>query len=319
MRWHCCVAVSDAVGIGHLVRCLSLEGQVPFEAPHYWIWTNWTAAQLGHFVDEMNFTQLAEDAQQLPEIPKITGVLIDMPSPPDALLAQLTDVRRRVLLGCSDARLGWADVAINVAEGRSLFPQIRRDPENGTLIYEGAGFAPLRPEFLRGRLSSYDPEGPILVVMGGTDAARLTLPIVQVLISTSVRGGRRVIAICSDRHLDRPALLKLEGEAFQLLAPTPQIAPLLEMASVAVLAPGNLLFEALALQTPAIAVAQNNRQRSGFQSYPWLIADFAPQALNAMLSLLLTKAGIGEWRAYAVSAQSGKTINYLLDWFKKNA
>jgi hypothetical protein len=289
---------------------------LPVDVLHYWIWSDWSIDRLSYYFADMDFSVLPPDAPDLPEVPSITGVLVDMPSPPHTLLDQLDSINHRVLLGCSNGNMSWADLVVNVAEGGSLLSEAS-DERVKPKVFEGAGFALLRPQFLLGRQQPYNQNGPWLVMMGGTDSARLTCPVVKALLKAKFRSGRQILAVCSGHHPDFDELLSLECSDFRLLTPNQKVNVLLEEASSVVLAPGNLLFESLALQTPALAVAQNDRQRIDFQTYPWLLTHFDEQEfltrMEKLLSLELTP-----WQQYAHDAQSGQYLHLLNDWFREH-
>lgn len=312
MLWHACVATSDRFGLGHLVRVQALFHAAGIPLGHLWVWTDWSPERLGQLVQDVPFSAVALNIETWPGRSMPDALVVDMPDPPISLLYQTCQIKRKLLLGCSDSRQIWADLTVNVAEGSALDGL---EPSPHERLWQGARFAVLRPEFLKGRQRHYDPNGPILVVIGGTDSAHLSLPVARVLLQSSVFAGRAIEVVACSHHPNYSAIeiFSLNNDRLRMHAPTSEIAKLLETASAAVIAPGNLLFECLALRTPALAVVQNHRQLRDFIAYPWLMKAEDLKLLPSKLSRLMCQ-DLESWLAYADRAHVGQSVTRLIEW-----
>ena len=306
------MAVSDEIGLGHVIRVQALFDAAELPLRHLWIWTDWSIDRVGALVEGRSVSTVELDAQSWPGGALPRSLVIDMPEPPRRLLEQTRGVPRKLLLGCSDDRRAWADLTVNVAEGGDL---VQPEPAVGQRLWQGARFAQLRPVFLRGRCCPHDLQGPFLVAFGGTDAARLSLPVVTALLGAAEYAQHAVEAVIVPHHPDHDALQALaqSNSRFRLHHPSAQIAEWLQRATAAVVAPGNLLFECLALQTPALALAQNSRQSRDFAAYPWLMANVGVEELVPALAQLIGHER-DAWFAYARQAAAGQSLHRLIDW-----
>lgn len=312
MMWHACIAVSNSIGIGHAVRVLALFQRSGIDLKRLWVWTDWSDQSIKHLLGEQEISIVPLFHKSWPGVELPEAIAIDMPDPPLGLLDQTSSVQRKLLLGCSDYRQAWADLTVNVAEGGRLdLPE----PPLSCRLWEGARFAMLRAEFLEGRNFPYDREGPILVVIGGTDSAGISLPLVETLLRAHDCRNRRLQVVIKAEHRDRGrlSLLAEEHGRIEIIEPSNAIARLIQCASVVIAAPGNLLFECLALRAPVLVVSQNERQRRDFRRYPWLYLPHEIEKLPAAITRLLSNE-FEEWYSYAERAAVGQSFPKLLEW-----
>jgi hypothetical protein len=312
MRWQACVALSDAIGIGHLVRVRALKAQLDLPLQRVLVWTDWSLERLQGLAPDLPLQPVALDCPQWPGGLLPDGLVMDMPDPPLRLLADTQHVPRKLLLGCRDARTHWADLTVNVAEGDDL---IQTEPEWHTPIWRGARFAMLRSRFLSGRKRRYTASGPILVAIGGTDAARLTLPLVKILLEAASVAAHTIDVVCAVSHpdADRLAQLAATSSRLRILAPSEAIADRMETSGAAVVAPGNLLFECLALEVPAVAIAQHARQADDFRTYPWLVTSGDIGQVPSLLQRVMQESRTA-WVEYAHAAAVGQSLPMLKRW-----
>ncbi|MBX9857447.1 MAG: hypothetical protein K2Y26_18100 [Gemmatimonadaceae bacterium] len=312
MRWLACVALSDAIGIGHLVRVRALAAQLDLRLDRVLVWTDWSRERLLRVAPDLPLECVDLGNLEWPGGPMPDGMVMDMPDPPFSLLAATQHVPRKLLLGCRDARTHWADLTVNVAEGDDL---VQAEPAWPDPIWRGARFAMLRARFLSGRKRPYKPSGAILVAIGGTDAARLTLPLVEMLLELASLATHAIDVVCAASHPDADGLAHLAATSsrVRILAPAEAIADWMERSGAAVVAPGNLLFECMALEVPAVAIAQHARQADDFRAYPWLVTGGDIGRVPGMLHDLLQESRTA-WTQYARAAAVGQSLPMLKRW-----
>lgn len=312
MNWHACVAVSDTIGLGHIVRVQALLKAAEVALQHIWVWTDWSSKDLYPLIRSFPFSAVPINFDGWPGDICPDAIVVDMPDPPRSLLDQTRNIKRKLLLGCSDNRQQWADLTVNVAEGAALD---QPEPLSHGRLWQGARFAALRPEFLHGRHSEHDLFGPILIIIGGTDAAGLSLSVVRVLLDARSYTTQTIELVLAANHPDWAAidsLCQIEPR-LSVIDRDCRLAERMQRASAAIIAPGNLLFECLALHTPAIAITQNERQAKDFQSYPWLLQPECIDLLPSMLHRLLREE-LPDWVAYATRSQTGQSLSRLISW-----
>lgn len=314
MRWHICLAVSDTIGLGHLVRVQALLRSAELHVQDLWIWTDWPKERLLPLIPSRHhaFKSVSIDQKKWPGNASPEAILIDMPDPPHQLLEQTQSAQRKLLLGCSDYRQHWADLTVNVAEGDELdLPE----PSINERCWKGARFALLREEFIKGRLQPYNSNGPILVAIGGTDPTGLSLSTVKVMLESQTLNEHSFELMISRNHRDYPAAeaISITNQRLTIFNFDPKLYERLQLAAAAVIAPGNLLFECLAIKAPAIAITQNKRQAHDFKSYPWLIP---PENLSTVPNELtkLLSSDQEKWQSYANRTQSGQSVSKLIAW-----
>ena len=314
MRWEACLAASSKVGLGHLVRVQAIFDAAGIIPNQVWVWTDWSQNHFDDFVRPSYFRPVPMATEYWPGDILPDGILVDMPNPPRALLEQTSQVSKKLLLGCSDSRREWADLTINVAEGGPLdMPQ----PPPTARQWEGARFALLRKEFLSRHPRRYNANGPLLLIMGGTDAARITFKATCILVNSELCTNRRLRVVIPAVSPDRPHLESLARHYPMLMihTPSPQISEWILDSSAAIVAPGNLLFECLALDTPALAIPQNTKQQVDFVYYPWLL--MLPEIRNlpdALNSLMISD--LCQWFAYSRRAAAGQSLSMIIEWIQ---
>jgi spore coat polysaccharide biosynthesis predicted glycosyltransferase SpsG len=309
--WCFCLEVSNQTGMGHLVRLLTLQKMLSLDMVCFYVWTDWTESRLKDFFGGQLYSILPLEATTLTLSKNVRGILIDMPFVSKKFLEQFDAIDHKVLLGCSDDRMNWANLVVNAAEKGALKS---RDYliSSKTRVLEGAGYALLRPEF-RKRKHPYNLLGHILIIIGGTDAARLTLKIVTAFLDDQVINKRKVIAVCAEDHPDIYVLRSI----VEVRLHSVNLSDWLQEASVVITSPGNLLFESLALRVPAIAVSQNEKQVQDFKSYPWLLSRFDCGLIVNRANILLTNE-LESWNKYADEVNVGSAVDTLVNWLENS-
>jgi len=268
------------------------------------VWTDWDRSEIPIPSLRNKCEIVALDYAGFPGEFDSDGIIVDLPEPPEQLLNETSSFRFKVLFGCSDERIEWADTLINVAEPE--LSAMARHKFNG-LMLDGPRYSVLRPEFAQGRRVEYDYDGYILVVLGGTDSAGITLDIVGRILSSSATSTRNILVILPNKSAAISELLRL-SERYPRIIHVPasdDIHTIIEKASLVITAPGNLLFECLSLTTPVIAFCQNDRQLRDFHFYPWLYDKHRISHISFIVDTFL-KLHLNDWFDYCKDCECGQ-------------
>lgn len=150
------------------------------------------------------------------------------------------------------------DIVVNYSPlAEQSFYKVAKD----TRLLLGMGYLPLRSEFTTS-VEKHDAKPNIIVTMGGTDPAKLSLPIVSALLD-SIPNHWQVEVLITDSHPQQLALQKLQQENRQLTVHinATDIAKLFMDASMAISAAGSTLWELAACQTPTVAISVAENQQ----------------------------------------------------------
>lgn len=316
MRWHFYVAVSHQIGIGHLMRAITLSHHLHPIPVKIWAYTDWTLDALRRFAPTTDLNVVEPNRPvPTPDSWVDVGCLIDIPVPPASLLQSTGRSRKKIILGQTGRATDWADLVINSAEGQSLLPSVSYN-ERGVAIWQGAAYAILRQPFLAGRSCPYNSTGEVLVMMGGTDAGGITRGLVRTLIQQIA--SHSLCVVVRDENTQKKILDDMDlsnRRRIRIVGFTHEIDELMKRASVAIVGAGVSLFECLALRTPAIAIAQNERQRKDFAQYPWLVSE---SDLGAVLDQYWRlKANLSAWFEYADRVKAGSAWHDVVEWMSQ--
>jgi spore coat polysaccharide biosynthesis predicted glycosyltransferase SpsG len=296
--------VSKEIGLGHLVRCRTLAQKLSSKEIKFWIASDWSYVEIKSVLGAFEFEFLYPGRAPFAEA---DCVVVDFPVPERWLLSALKNADVRVLLGCSDEAISWATLVVNVAENGLRARRKGVLKGSGTTVLSGAGYAILREEFFASRKQIGERLAmPVLVAMGGTDAANLSLQIAERLSRQSARPIRVILP--STDMLSRGNM----PDNVTLLGFIERIHEEIDSAGLLVTAPGTLLLEALAMRVPAIAIPQNRRQRVDFEGFPYLV-DHDLCDLQEMVLSLEDERAMLQWKTYADSLAVGSRIHEILD------
>jgi len=146
----------------------------------------------------------------------------------------------------------------NLHASRSLYP----DVSEGTRLLLGPTYA-----MIRGDVRSIDRSGrqrggrTVLVSFGGTDPARLTAPVTEMLLASP--DVTVVVALRSD-HPDHPEVQRLiESHGARASFDVGDLTDALQLADIAAIGGGSTLWEVASLGIPAVAAVVADNQASG--------------------------------------------------------
>ena len=129
----------------------------------------------------------------------------------------------------------------------SLLPSV--SSRKITHVYSGPPYAILRPEFTPPAI--YDPNGPVVVTLGGVDPNGFTWEVVRKLEEAGHKNVHPILG---------PGFAGVQEVNVQ-----PKISEVLRVASVAITNCGMTLWECAALGIPVVAIAANDRELARIQ------------------------------------------------------
>jgi UDP-2,4-diacetamido-2,4,6-trideoxy-beta-L-altropyranose hydrolase len=153
----------------------------------------------------------------------------------------------------------YCDVVINALPSAKLLTYEKSAPVAKYLL--GAKFSILRAEFLALTLSSFDQRNSLLINFGGSDVAQLTLPIIKLLVDGDfISNKEKVIVVTGSGCGQYDEIAQACSTAgFEHHHDSHNIANLLNQSSLALCAPGSIIYELAYCQVPSIflTVAEN--------------------------------------------------------------
>ena len=151
------------------------------------------------------------------------------------------------------------DVIINALPDAKLLVYEKSAPKAMHLL--GAKYSILRAEFLALTLSTFSQRNSLLVNFGGSDVAQLTLPIIKHLVDGAFLSSKeKVIVVTGSGCGQYDEIAQACATAgFEHHHDSNNIAHLLNQSSLAICAPGSMIYELAYCQVPSIflTVAKN--------------------------------------------------------------
>lgn len=128
-------------------------------------------------------------------------------------------------------------------------------------IKQGLEYLLLRPEFYQHYQVVENPTPKVAVIMGGTDAHSLTLPVITKLLS--LQQNIKLEVICKPSH---PDYLLLQNQPVQVHEQITNMADFLNSVDMAVVNFGTIIYELITMNTPAlvICVHQDHKQQNQY-------------------------------------------------------
>jgi len=269
-----------AMGVGHVIRSLALA-EAAVAAGH-------EVVVAGHFEGSFVLAQLADAPVEVVQLAgplaghglqPVIDVLTDRR--PDVVHvdsyeapARLRELGEVVLSNVEDGTFGRraADVVVDPTLGAAL---VARRDDGSTWLLRGSRYAPMRQRVIdarRAREIGTALETPstadgvarrVLVVMGGTDPARLAPAALELLASTALALEVTVIAVGENAERVRAAA---RGSALSLrvLAPVDDLAAIMSGQDLVVSAAGTSVWELCCIGVPMALIWAVDNQRDGY-------------------------------------------------------
>ena len=302
MTLRCVVSVSDQIGLGHLVRMRTLIDQLPVTEPLLLVISDWKHEVLESFLPGYEFIRINSFQDAEAYVDQGDLCVLDVFLPAEKVLRQLSARCKLVGFGIQPELFQYYDLVINVAEKGRLLPA-DETTVNETRVFSGVAFALIRPEFYQPHTGARN-SGEIVVCIGGTDAAELTVPVVKHLLDSSLLRNKHLRVVTASNRKDNSVLMNMNSKRISLVKGAPDICSLIAAAEIAVIGPGNLLFESMAMNTPAVCLCQNKKQEQDFSGYPWLIKRGMLSGLEKKIQSILECPR--QWADYSEQCQAGK-------------
>jgi spore coat polysaccharide biosynthesis predicted glycosyltransferase SpsG len=313
-KWTYILPLSGDIGMGHLVRCHRLASKCVGCQHEFTVVTHWNADDVEQLLSPFPTSVVSpyQAERTLCKGSAITQLAVDFPEIPDWVEQISLNSKRNLVLGASLNNAPWASLIVNVAEGEDLSPQAI-EYQGRIRILQGAAFAVLPSPAAESSVAHGSDLGP-LVVFGGTDAGRKTLPVAKRIVDERVFGKPTVIT--SSNHPDWDHLVKLSSQRFiNLYGFTRDLPTFIQNASIVVTAPGNILLECFAHRTPAITIAVNERQAKDFSAYPWMLTNEKERELPKMIRKLMSDDRQA-WLSYAKQIRAGQFAGVICEWME---
>lgn len=153
----------------------------------------------------------------------------------------------------------------------------------------------------------------VLVVMGGSDPARLTVPVVAGLLDQADDSIGRVHVALGDRHPDRHDLDRLIIADRRIMPADPDLISSLARADLAIVGAGTTMWELAHLGIPSVLAIVADNQRAGGLAAAEAGIGIALEALSASGANQLVDAASGLIRDPERRARMGATGRLIFD------
>lgn len=264
------VAAGIETGLGHLSRCLSLAESLRTHADCCFISPD-AAPEIGGIVRDRGFTfhPLAGEGFQEPELCETVAVLcavganlliMDCPALPGAYL---THLRARLpavkLMALDDCSLDQPVADVVIQPHIVTRWKMRLNGASTARVYQGPDYFILRPTFdpflRRVPGKAQRRVRRVLVTLGGSDFAGLTVSVSEIVAQALPESGVDIICGPFFRHTEELiGIVAQFGSRVRLHFNPPDIAAKMFRADLAVTAAGYSLYELASLGVPCIAI-----------------------------------------------------------------
>ena len=251
------------VGIGHVMRCITMGGALTAPGARTVLLTAPLPDSLGEQARASGLTVAQTDPQQqdLASIEKHGPdfVMVDgyhLGGLVEGLTASPT--RFGVIDDNNELPTGHADLVLNqnLHAAPTLYPDV---PAERLLL--GAPYALIRPDITAAsRATNREPEGRIVVSLGGADPTQLTYPIAKLLLDSDDVDLRLAVGVANPR---RDELIHLAETNPRAALDSGDLVGSLLWADIAVIGAGTTLWEVGHLGIPAVAVIAVDNQVQG--------------------------------------------------------
>ncbi|WP_156896299.1 UDP-2,4-diacetamido-2,4,6-trideoxy-beta-L-altropyranose hydrolase [Aestuariibacter salexigens] len=257
------------IGLGHLMRCQALAQTLAiYDIASVFVVSQQTAKLARQRHDWVGQLSVLSDVDE--EMVSLAA-LIDKQSDVFVVLdgyqfsadyrSQLKSLTPVLVLFDDNNNAGrlYADVIINGSDAAQDLGYQQSEPQ-ATLCL-GGQYRVLRREFIQPPMPEWPQRRGLLIAMGGSDVANLTMPLLHHLESAGFEAPVRVLTGAAYPYLNRlQEFLAYTGLAVQHIHDCQHMADMMVQARLAVSAAGSTQFELLACHTPSILVTVAENQ-----------------------------------------------------------
>lgn len=244
----------DDIGMGHVSRCLTLASQLSERLRCSIDFVSDAAYPAGiDRIREAGFEVRAVPDASIEDVPALDPdiVFLDvLDTDPEAVRDLHTSVAAVFNLEDQSGGPDSADVVVN-----ALYDELESDENH----FAGPEYVVLREEFRDHDVSVPDRADRVLVTFGGSDPAGLSVRASRAIVDDGGRTYRLVLGPDFDRRRDVADLVS-DAPHVSIVEAAEEMGAHMAWADLAVASGGRTVFELAATGTPALVVAQNDRE-----------------------------------------------------------
>jgi UDP-2,4-diacetamido-2,4,6-trideoxy-beta-L-altropyranose hydrolase len=277
MRLFIRTEASNAVGMGHFMRCFAIAEEaraqgfdVAFLMSEPAVAINDRAGRIGATVEILD-APLGSDVMAI----KALGLrpedwlLIDSYKADGEYIRMLNKSARIAIVDDLNA-LERYDCALIINSALAADESAYRRKSQARLLL-GADYALIRREFIQDHPSADEPF--VAILFGGSDPNRLTGRSAQMLTDALPDAAVKVIAGPAHIHTDELRVLTQMHPRIKLFVDPPSVAAVLSGASLVVTAAGGSVGEMAAMGLPALALVVYDNQAAALEQCPYPVVD----------------------------------------------
>ncbi len=277
MRLFIRTEASNAVGMGHFMRCFAIAEEARGQGIDVTFLMSEPAAavddrvgRIGAFVKVMNAPVGADlAAMQAFDLRQSDALLIDSYKVDVNYISALNKLACVAIMDDLNA-LGRYDCALIVNPALAADAALYRQKSQARLLL-GADYALIRREFTQILPSTDEPF--VAILFGGSDPNRLAGRTAQMLNDALAGVTVKVIAGPAHVHTDELRTLEQARSAIKLFIDPPSVAEVLSGASLVITAAGGSVGEMAALGLPALALVVYDNQAAALEQCPYPVID----------------------------------------------
>lgn len=319
---------NDVLGMGHLMRCLSIAGELRLQGAGVVFltaddWGKQLIQKQGfeHWVLGTDYTCMEAETAVLKNIIADRQISLLLVDSYQATNPYLETVREWVKVVCLEEELGEvrpADGIINYNIYAPGLPYKEKYPQ-GTFCYLGSNYAPVRPEFAKKTGDIREHVTKILLTMGGSDLQNINGKLLRAFLDSEEPALKTIEfeVVCGAFSPHRESLQALEKDnpRVHIRIQVEDMAALMEQCDIAVSAAGSTMYELAALGIPTVCCyyVENQRQiAEGFARFTKAVnaGDYTkePEAVQERILQTVTN-WLGNFRLRQETAESMRAVS----------
>jgi len=286
---------STKIGLGHIFRSKALfQVLQPFFHLHFLVVGNLKESVLIGILDNIPFETCTLEtlSSQLGVVAdSIQVIILDFFAHRPEIVHGIKQMisAKIVLMGCSNTARNDASLVINVAETGNYHSNIHL-LENSikTKILEGPKFIIFRSDFYKRKQIAVFPKKfkKLLIGFGGSDPANLSKEVIKIINAFKLDDAYSIQLILGNGYQFKEQILAYQKEYsvnIQIILSATNIPELIHKTDIVLTSPGNMLFESIFLNKPALAFYQNEKQLKDFQQFPFTYSSSSLKTLPTLL------------------------------------